>query len=300
MRGNQIKMKKTFYLGASVLALCAAASIAPAAAADMYRAPEAAGPGGYKDAPYVQSWTGFYLGVNGGYGGSARKGALTNNAFDDDTKDSPSRGPFSASSQAAFDSSGGFGGGQIGYNWQGVWHPHIVFGVEADIQGSGINGKGRTATVEADPNDPNFGPPIDIQSTADARSRLDWFGTVRGRLGYAFDRTLVYATGGFAFGHVDDRFTTTSDRGFGPAPFSAKNSATMTGFVVGGGLEYAITPTWSLKGEYQFIDLGSSSLASTSPNSKEIGSGTAKIDHSYNTVRAGLNYHLAPAYEPLK
>lgn len=160
--------------------------------------------------------------------------------------------------------------------------------------------------MEADPADAAFlvkfgGDGADVLSTASVRSRLDWLGTVRGRLGYAFDRTLVYATGGLAFGHVNDRLTTSVDFDSGPTPFSVKTSDTKTGFVVGGGLEYAITPAWSLKGEYQFIDLGSSKLASGSdPNSSEVGSGSVKIDHSYNTVRTGLNYHISPGYEPLK
>src|SRR5258706_13123413 len=88
-------------------------------AADMYRAAPA---GGYKDEPvYVaNTWTGFYVGVNGGYGWT------------------PSDSTFGTD----FSPSGGFGGGQIGYNWQGAFGlgSHLVLGVEADIQGAGISG----------------------------------------------------------------------------------------------------------------------------------------------------------------
>jgi outer membrane immunogenic protein len=289
-------MKKTLSLGASAFALFAAAWIAPAMAADMYPAPAG---GGYKDGPAYapNTWTGFYLGVNGGYGWSAGNGKATASAFDDD-----GGAPFYNSSQAGLDSKGGFAGGQAGYNWQ---RNQLVFGVEADLQGSGISGKARRS-VEADLADAaaiaaNGGDGADVLTSVDAHSRLDWFGTVRGRLGYAFDRTLVYATGGLAFGHVRDRLTTSVDFDAGPHPFSTESNGTRTGFVVGGGLEYALTPSWSLKGEYQFIDLGSSTLASGSnPASLEFGTGSVKIDHSYNTVRAGLNYHILPAYEPLK
>ncbi len=107
---------KSLYLGASMLAV-AAAAIVPASAADMYRGEM----GGYKDGPAyapVATWTGFYAGVNGGYAFDARK------------------------EHGGLQDEGGFGGGQIGYNWQGILHPHIVFGIEADIQGSGIDNKG--------------------------------------------------------------------------------------------------------------------------------------------------------------
>src|SRR5262249_17791268 len=129
-------------------------------AADIYRP----GPGGgYKDEPgYVGvNWSGFYIGVNGGYGWTAN----TDSAFD-------------------LKPAGGFGGGQIGYNWQGgfglgrAW----VFGIEADIQGADISDKDV------------FGD----------RSKMDMFGTVRGRVGYAFGPALVYATGGFAYGNVEN------------------------------------------------------------------------------------------------
>ncbi len=119
-------MKKSLYLGASMLAV-AAAAIVPASAADMYRAE----PGGYKDAPvYVpaNTWTGFYLGVNGGYGWSA--GNLSVTGVDADGEDAPN-----VHGNAKIDGNGGFGGAQIGYNWQ---QGHMVLGVEADIQGASI------------------------------------------------------------------------------------------------------------------------------------------------------------------
>ncbi len=103
------------------LTLTSVVALASANAADLYRGPAG---GGYKDGPVdvVDSWTGFYVGVNGGYGWSAN--GVINGLTDD--------APHGANPE------GGFGGGQIGYNWQGIWHPHLVFGVEADIQGSGI------------------------------------------------------------------------------------------------------------------------------------------------------------------
>jgi outer membrane immunogenic protein len=264
----------------------------PALAADVYAPPVAEN---YKDGPVyapATSWTGFYAGINGGYGWSAKKGAAIASAFDHDLRRVDEE--FNVST---LDRNGGFGGGQIGYNWQ---QGHFVFGLEADLQGSGISGSARTS-VKADPVEIP-----DSATTANTHTSLDWFSTVRGRLGYAFDRTLIYGTGGFAFGGVKERltsFTNFKEENNLPPAF-ANRDATRTGYVLGGGLEHALTPAWSLKAEYQYINLGSSSLSTTTENPDapqiERGSDALKVDHAYHTVRAGLNYHILPAYEPLK
>ena len=210
----------------SALALVAAS----ANAADVYRG----GAGGYKDGPVYASvaWTGYYGGFNVGSGDSANSGYL-----------SPS---------------GGFAGGQVGYNWQGVLGlgPNVVLGLEADLQGSGIE-----------------------DSAFFMKSGLNWFGTVRGRIGYAFGPTLVYATGGFAYGEVEN----------------ASVTETQTGYVLGAGVEYKFNPSWSVKGEYQFVSLdasdpwGAGALGLTGGDRSEV-----------NTFRVGLNYHLSPGFELLK
>src|SRR5262245_31203276 len=183
-----------------------------------------------------------------------------------------------ASSLLAVSPDGGFGGGQIGYNWQGVWHPHLVLGVEADFQGADIS----------DRRTDKFGDIL--------QSKLDWFGTVRGRLGYAFDRTLVYGTGGFAFGGIEKLGD------FSPFPFAdnvAKVDKTATGYVVGGGIEYKVTPAWSVKAEYQYINLGQNDPKFQSGLSfKRVGN--TVDDDAFHTVRAGINYHFGGGYEPLK
>lgn len=215
------------------LTLTSAVVLASANAADLYRA----APGGYKDTPYapVATWTGFYAGVNGGYG-------WTND-----------------SDNAYFKPEGGFGGGQIGYNWQGFYHPNLVVGIEADFQGADIT-----------------------DSRGGYDSTLNYFGTVRGRIGYAFERTLVYGTGGFAYGNVEQS-------GYGE---SYKD--TQTGWVAGGGIEYKVTPAWSVKGEYQFLSLDA--------KNSDAYSLTGDTDRSeVHTVRVGLNYHFGNSiYEPLK
>jgi outer membrane immunogenic protein len=259
-----VTLMKMYRIGLLAITLTSAAALASANAADMYRAPEPVA-GGYKDVP-VASWTGFYAGVNGG-------GAWSE--FSDQLANFANVGAFSG-----LKPSGGFGGGQIGYNWQGVWHPHLVLGVEADIQGAGIEDKA------------TFVPSSPPLITAVSESRVDWFGTVRGRLGYAFDGALAYATGGFAYGHVHN--SQADSRGV-----TFLFDGTATGYAVGGGLEYKLSPAWSVKTEYQFIDLGKND-----PISATQGSFTAfntKLeDDAFHTVRAGLNYHIGSGYVPLK
>ncbi len=159
----------------------------------------------------------------------------------------------------------------------------LVLGVEADIQGASIDSKfsafaGNTAF--------------------DAHQSVDWFATARGRIGYASNRTLVYATGGVAYGGVDTHIRV-DGVGFSP-PFSnnlSKNDI-QQGFVYGGGIEYAFSPSWSLKAEYQFVDLGSISL--TNIGSDSLRDTTNKIENNFQTARLGLNYKIRSAYDPLR
>jgi outer membrane immunogenic protein len=123
-----------------------------------------------------------------------------------------------------FDVSGGLIGGTIGYNWQ---FSQLVIGVEGDIDWSGIEG---TTTVLC---------PLGCTT------RNHWLATVRGRLGYAFDRFLPYLTGGLAVGDIN-----ASLPGF-PA-----GSVSNAGWTIGGGLEFGIVSNISVKAEYLFVDLG--------------------------------------------
>ena len=208
-------------------------------------------PSYYKAPPPVAapawSWTGLYLGVHGGFGGDK---------FDY---------PFSAAGipgRASLTSSGFFGGGQIGYNWQvSNW----VLGLEADIAGSDI--KSEAAAVVG---------PVSIN----AGSKLNWFGTVRGRLGYAVDRVMVYGTGGFAYGETE----TTASAAIAPiavAAFSQTNSK--QGWTAGAGIEYAMTNTITFKAEYLYLDLGTD-VVFTSP------AFTISEETKAHTVKAGVNW----------
>jgi outer membrane immunogenic protein len=192
-------------------AVSSLALLTTAHAADIYRAES--GVGGYKDGPvYVaNTWTGFYAGVNGGGAFGEDPGRVTILRPNGQTATIPGAKP-----------SGGFGGGQIGYNWQGGLGlgSNLVIGIEADIQGSDIN------------DSIHFLPsPIGGTASRSSQVNVDYFGTVRGRIGYAFDRTLVYATGGFAYGNVNYRVR----NGVNTVIYTNDNSME-TGYTVGGGL----------------------------------------------------------------
>src|SRR5580704_9642912 len=173
-------MKKQLLLGTAL----SLALVGGAAAADLPPAPPPP-PVPYVKAPLpMWTWTGFYIGANGGYGWSnANTVSLTNPPL----TVTGVVGPGAAK--------GGFGGGQIGYNWQmGLF----VLGAEADVQGAGISGSSGPTVIDA------------ANDTTVVNQKLDFFYTVRGRAGLAFDRALVYFTGGFAGGHVVDSIVVTN------------------------------------------------------------------------------------------
>jgi len=155
---------------------------------------------------------------------------------------------------------GVLGGAQIGYNFQ---RGPIVFGLETDLEGSDIT-----------------------DSNTFAKSEMNWFGTVRGRLGYAFGKALVFGTAGFAYGNVEN-----SSSAYG------SKSETQTGWVAGGGVEYKITPNWSGKVEYQYIDL---SAEHPWPGTGALGLGWNNTETQVQTVRVGVNYFFNSSYAPLK
>ena len=231
------------------------------------------------------SWAGPYVGVNFGYGLDADSSGRTFNDNGAIVIGSPPvfTIPISSIDQTpGLDRSGVFGGAHIGYNFQ---QSCFVYGVETDFDGSDISGK--TNGLE-----PSFGLPFSDKGS------IDYFGTIRGRLGYAYGPALIYATGGFAYGHVTETLTI-------PAVFSHPATLTRdnldTGYAAGGGLEYKIEPSWSIRAEYLYVDLGKYSAFNSVVN----GSGyetvsTNRINDSLHTARVGLTYHVNNIYEPLK
>lgn len=172
------------------------------------------------------------------------------------------------------DMSGYLGGGQAGYNFQsGNW----VFGVEADVSWTDADG----AEFRS----------IGGGGSSNVSQELDWLGTVRGRVGWASENWLLYATGGLAYGRVENRYHL--DAGGDTADDS--HSDTQAGWTIGGGAEIALGQ-WSLKGEYLFFDLGSESLNAEGIDNP--GATPARLyfpadfDTQGHIARIGLNYHF--------
>jgi outer membrane immunogenic protein len=258
-------MKKTLLL----LAISAAA-VGSAQAADMpVKAPVYV-------APFT--WTGAYLGINAGYG----TGESTGSEYCTTPAGVVSGAGCNAPMPAALSPAGGFVGGQIGYNYQtGLF----VWGVEGDIQVSHINDSTGATPL------PCCIPTLGATGYTLLRSEnLDWFGTVRGRLGLAvWDRTLIYGTGGLMYGEevvnflVTTPFTTT---------YQAQSSGTHTGWVAGGGIEYAFTNKISAKVEGLYYDLGSETIAAS--NTASPFTETANFHYKGALVRLGANLKFGP------
>ena len=197
----------------------------------------------------VPSWTGWYAGLNAGYGwggeavGISGDPALLTIGI-----------PNGVVPATIADKPKGFiGGGQVGYNYQiNQW----VLGVEADLQWSDI--KRQQTILTATPGFPPF-------RTSDEQ-KLDWFGTLRGRLGYVPSAPwLIYATAGLAYGQVS--LSGYSALNFPGLPIctgtycgTGSLSETQLGWTAGAGVEYALNRAWSLKAEYLYYDLGTVSL----------------------------------------
>jgi outer membrane immunogenic protein len=223
-------------------------------------------------APVYYNWTGFYLGVN--IGGSW--GRQCADVFD---------GGFLEASRCVRPN-GVIGGGQIGYNWQfAPWFGFgngTVLGLEADFQGSNERTDDRFGFAAFTAGGTAF-PAV----TGTLTDRLEWFGTVRGRAGIAFDRWLPYVTGGWAYGNRT--FDGTISVPGATASFS--HSHTLSGWTAGVGVEWAFWQNWSAKLEYLHIDFGNNdsdfgTLAIATPTSLSINTG----HFTDEVVRLGVNY----------
>ena len=223
---------------------------------------------------FTPSWAGFYAGVNLGVVSdhSSQTGfkpadALNNYCFGGGGGDVGVSCNFSNSQTAT----GVIGGLQIGYNFQtGNW----VYGLEADIDLSSAR-KTTTGAVPA---------PYAFFGNWTAKTGVEAMGTARLRLGYAFDRTLVYATGGLAYAKMVNTF----QAGSGTGGYSWSDTGWRAGYTVGGGVEYRLTDKISIKGEGLFYDLGHKDHISTHLT---FGQQFGVTDHMTGVVaRLGLNY----------
>lgn len=188
----------------------------------------------------IFTWTGFYVGIVGGYNWGSSD--WSTNEFDN----------------VSFNANGGNVGGTVGYNYQ--FANNVVLGLETDLSWSGAKG--------------------DVVCAFDdlrCETESQWFGTLRPRLGYAFDRFLPYITAGAAYGNVKlsarDRFDN---------DFSFSDSVTRFGWSAGVGVEYAFTDQWTAKIEYLHTDLGSDNFL--------IDDFIVNSDWKADGVRVGVNY----------
>jgi outer membrane immunogenic protein len=200
--------------------------------------------------PPAFTWTGFYVGAQLGYQwGTASITSILNRTG-------------AAKTNLGYSPEGVIGGAHVGYNWQ-MPSTSFVLGIEGDVDGSGYSGSGlsRTGFVNRTTNE-------DVE------------GSIRGRVGYAWDHALIYATGGAAFASIQNVSTNLVTR-----RVDVFNN-TGVGWTVGGGVEYAIDNNWSLRAEYRYTDFGSfnENLVNSSPGE------SARRHETDNAVRAGISY----------
>ncbi|MBL8568452.1 MAG: porin family protein [Phreatobacter sp.] len=191
----------------------------------------------------VFNWSGVFVGAQIGYG------------WGRNTRENTL--PFINS----YNSRGLLGGVHLGYNHQ---INNFVLGVVADIEAAGISG-----------NDAGLGGSID-------GARINWQGSLRARAGIAFDRALIYATGGLAFGGIN--YTTN-----GGGLIDSFNR-TRAGWTIGGGVEYAFTPNWTAHVEYRYTDFGRASSPNFPGNLPVSGGFGYQTKTTTHTVRLGVSY----------
>ena len=250
----------------AILAAAASAVLASAAlAADL---PTTKGPPVYTPPPPVFSWTGVYLGGQVGYEWGATDGSYTQVV-------PPIVGALFVPGGTFFRSfghnaSGVVGGGHVGYHYQ---FNQFVVGLEGDVNGSSYQGSSLIA------------PAFVLLS----RERTPVDASIRGRVGVAFDRVLVYATGGGAFGGFETSlFNTTT--GFGETHHPGR-----LGWTVGGGVEYAIDNNWSVRAEYRYTNYGGFDVSYTTLTTTPI---TVHYNATDNRVQVGFSYKFGEPPPP--
>ena len=193
------------------------------------------------------TWTGPYVGLNLGYGGGSIGYPFSG------TTDAAGTDPITGRFHER--SSGVIGGAQAGYSFE--TQQGVILGLETDFDGTNIVGTNDSSSTDS----------TGATASGGTRSRIDYLGTVRGRLGYAlFDGRLApYLTGGFAYGRVaSSNSLNCSACGAGGAAVSnlTSGAAMGTGWAVGGGTDYALTNHLSMRVEYLYTELGQTPAAS--------------------------------------
>jgi outer membrane immunogenic protein len=193
------------------------------------------------DAAY--DWSGLYVGAQFGYGWGDATTRETSEGDDGDPLD--------------YDVDGFFGGAHLGYNFQSG---SVVYGAEADLEYADVEGF------------------WDWENTNGLSKRLEWQGSLRGRLGYSFDRVLLYGTAGLAFANVKMEVVEGNAVALSDREWTA-------GWTAGVGAQYALTEKLSLTAEYRYSDYGDTSI------SGDVFGGTYTYPHDnkINSVRFGFS-----------
>ncbi|NVO17099.1 MAG: porin family protein [Rhodoplanes sp.] len=252
-------MKKILLATVAALGMASVASAADLPARMPVKAPPVIAP--------VFSWTGCYI---GGYvGGAWSDGDIS--AYD--------RNGYSAVGAWGYKTDASFiGGGTLGCNYQPVGSP-FVLGLEGELGYLNIKGSAYDPLLL---NNAAVAPGV-----ASSTKIGNWYGIVAGRLGYSFDRALIYVKGGAAFVNVQNSVFD----GFGLQTINASASETVATWTVGGGIEWAFDMNWSVKAEYMYIALNNQTVSGINP-----GDGLRyNWDHDnsgISTAKIGLNYRF--------
>jgi outer membrane immunogenic protein len=191
----------------------------------------------------VYNWSGAYIGLHGGY-----------------SRGSGDEDDYLGGETAHPEADGFLLGGQVGYNYQ--WGAFVV-GIEGDLSYSSADGEG------------------DIEGVINARikSEYNYLASVTGRVGYAVDRTLIYAKGGIGFTELE--LTDVALSGV----VNGSGSESLTGWTIGGGVEHAFNDHWTIKGEYQFYD-----FSADIPTTVLFGGRVYDDDFNVHAIKVGFNY----------
>ena len=223
----------------------------------------------------VDDWTGLYTGLSGGV-------ALSNSEFSYDLNRFTPTGPSTRQLRTTIDdgSSDIIGGALLGYNWRSRG---VVMGLETDLSYLGFEKTARRDFMLDTGN--NLLP-----ASTTLGFNLDSLGTVRGRVGYASDRLLLFGTGGLAYGSLETNGRITLD---GARISNDSASGLRFGWALGAGLEYALDKNWLIGADYLFADLGNGKADTKSaiPTAFEFGE-TGNMELRFSLTRITLKYRF--------
>ncbi len=301
--------------GAAALGALAVASVTQANAADMYA-------GGYKEAPvYIPPpfWTGFYVG--GHIGAAWETLSFQRHEYDDFQPCNWCSGGSWGYAPGYFDgnhNSGAdaFGGVQFGYNFQSP--SAFVYGIEVDLGGMSLS-TNRHDTANTTWAHYNAAGTLDYvggsSASLDGQSQGGFYGDITGRLGWTWGPALIYAKGGFAWLNADLKMRESVFDSSGQmcngnvsCAYNHDNNNTLTGWTVGGGVEWKVSPAWSIKVEYLHFDFTNFNNNCCNDTMYQVALANGVNYNNFNnhadlqvdTVKLGFNYFWNPPPAPLK